>query len=409
MLILTLGIFAQAASSITESNSTSSDSGVIIDVEDNGIESISRCARGGKWNSERGGCVYPSTTSNKWVGVSLTPEKQTAEAGETVKYSFKIEDRHKPKVCDGEICATVMDQYTYDIDVEKNHDMVVEFDENEVTLLAGEGKKITFTVSSEKKGANVFSIEVESEDGRARTKGLLLVGKDEEFPTPPVQDTSLIVGSGFLLSDDESVGKVVELKIFDDENTLKGRAAIGNKDMRVEGTLAGEAVVLNFYKPEGNEVLATFSGSIREYHAFKLLKGDFDSSYDGLEDGTLSVISRSAPVFRNVVFEKGEKEVREKAKLKEVLALKKRKLGESEEIKDKEIYVRPVKIRKGRFLYVIPNPWGKKVLEFEIIDGEKVLKKTISARGEKEVEGYKFKVGALEDEENIELEIEEVD
>ena len=334
MLILVAGVFAQVSGSASTQNETEDNETDTNETETEETESSPVCP-GGKWDSERGGCVSPSTPNRKWIEVSLSQEKVVAGSGETVELVVYLKNLHRYTPCEAEVCAMGMvAPVNYKLEFEGNQESLVgELSEDEVNLGPGAKAKVILTVKSKKKGANVFAVDVTGSDGsRGRVKGLLLVDGGQSLP-PHQPETSFFVGNGFLLSDDESVGDLVEMKLFKEGNVLKGRVSIGTMDMRVEGaaeeveeSASGReyAIDLSFYKPEGDEVLATFTGTAIKYSTFRLLKGDFDSAYSGLEDGTLSVISRVNQVFRPVVFEEGEIEAHERTSVDEVIALKKR-------------------------------------------------------------------------------------
>ena len=70
----------------------------------------------------------------------------------------------------------------------------------------------------------------------------------------------------------------------------------------------------------------------------------------------------------------------------------------------KEIQIKPVRISRQKFLFVIPTK--QKVLEVEVTENGKVYNEKIKANGAKKIKDYTVSVGALEDEENIKLKVE---
>ena len=81
-------------------------------------------------------------------------------------------------------------------------------------------------------------------------------------------------------------------------------------------------------------------------------------------------------------------------------------VGAEEEtsVEAEEIHIKPVKIKRQKFLFIIPT--GKKFLEVEVTKAGKAYKEKISANEAKQIEDYTVSVGSLEDEENIELNVE---
>jgi len=100
-----------------------------------------------------------------------------------------------------------------------------------------------------------------------------------------------------------------------------------------------------------------------------------------------------------------------RVKINETLAISPAESSESGEISaeetltepEKEIYIRPVKIKRRRFLFIIPT--GKKYLEIEVKKGNRIYRERIEANKEKKIEGHTIGVGDLTNPSNIELNI----
>ncbi len=70
----------------------------------------------------------------------------------------------------------------------------------------------------------------------------------------------------------------------------------------------------------------------------------------------------------------------------------------------KEIQIKPVKIKRKKFLFVIPTK--QKILEVEVTKDGETYTREIKANEAKKIDDYTVSVGDLEDEENIELKVE---
>ena len=391
MLLLMLGVFAQTISA-SDSESNASDEDELTAEEEAHVARI------------RANAGTSTASKEREVYVAMTPDKAIAEPGEKVEYAVYIKDLHEPRVCEGEtVCAQVMDQYTYDLEVETNQEFEVELSQTDIELIAGQETKVILTVSSDKKGANIFAVNVIGEDSKARVKGLHLINSNGEIA--PTSEKALFVGDGFLVNGGETKGSLIKLSILDEEGVLKGKAVVGNLNFRVDGTVDGEKINLEFSKPEGNEVLFYFSGTLQKFESFLLLKGNVNSNYDEIESGSLTAFGRRQYEIRPVVFENQEQKS-EKTRLKEVISLEKKEKVSEEGLESDEIYIKTLRVRKERILGLIPNPWGKKVLDVEVVKDDKVLKQKLREREEKIIEGYRIRAENLEDEENIELQIE---
>ena len=127
---------------------------------------------------------------------------------------------------------------------------------------------------------------------------------------------------------------------------------------------------------------------------------------------TLTAISKRKD-FISVVEVGSEGEKSESIAIDETVTVTKESSSESlsgedtesalEKSKD-DLYIRPIKVKKEKFLWIFPS--GKKVVEVEIIKGDKVIKKIIKEESTKRIEGYDVNVGSLEDEDNIEITVE---
>tara|TARA_Y100000034_G_scaffold136873_1_gene216575 strand:- start:302 stop:1714 length:1413 start_codon:yes stop_codon:yes gene_type:complete len=345
------------------------------------------------------------------VFLVLSPVKQLAKPNEWVEYSLVIRDTHPMPDCtapEGADCMIQLPQYTYEIFAEAEVGTVVELNQKEVSVGAGEKVEVKFSVRSKNKGVNSFAITARSlsGDAKGRVRGVLVISEESNPPQPPVQGTSFFFGNGFALNNEETQGKLVELRILKKEDILTGKISIGKNNYRIKGIYSDGQTNFEILKIESGVSVGKFSGKADKFGTFLLLRGNLEIDNKILR---LTATSTNRLAFREVEFEEDRTEKIEEARLQEVIELKKKaRAGKELEIGE-ETYIRPIKISKEKFLKIIPNPWGKKILVIEIIKGDKVIREEIQAREEKKFQEYKIKVGNLEDEENIELEIQEVE
>lgn len=373
------------------------------------------------------------------ISVKLYPEKQVANIDEPVKYTLVIQDKHpkipcipeEPKICEKK------NSYRYELYAEKSKGMVIEFhpeidrnEDNTLILLSGETRKVSVGAKSKNAGANYFAIRVVGGDTSSYTKGVLLVSDrqfEQQTDGPSIQynytdteiesipesvDNSYFIGRGFTLSLNEISGDTIDLKIIKGkEGKITGKIVVRNEILRIEGSSFNENTTSKFdenitfqiFSPEQSKFqtdnIGSFSGFIKKFDTFYLLRGNLITS-KGIY--TLTAISENKNIFKEV----NEEDVKEKfvnTKVKEVIVMKK---TQTEVVAgENETYVRTVKIEKEKFLKIIPNPWGKKVIEVEITESDKVYKDTIGQDETKKIGSYNIQVGDLSDENNVEVKI----
>jgi hypothetical protein len=325
--------------------------------------------------------------------IEIAPEKNKVSVGEKAQYTITVKDGHEISTmkCKDEKCMT---SYSYKISIDKSEKLSYGLETSEITLSAGEKKQIKLSLNSQEKGEYIFTVLVTGDDSnsRAKARGILIVdGQDESMPV----DSSFFMGKGFALSFDESLGNTVDLKILQQNNLLKGKMSLANQVYRIDGTLDGDNVDFSLSKPEANETSGSFLGSVKKFENFLLLRGSL--TIDG-QDYSLTAMSENNLVFKNL-------EVQEEKKAAKI------KLGEitlvNENISESNMtYIRPLDIQKEKILGIIPDPWGKKVLNVEFMDEGKVKKEKLREMEEKNLGEYQVKATSLEDENNIELDIE---
>jgi hypothetical protein len=371
-----------------------------------------------KHRCESGRCVAGSgdISSNIYVKAYLSPAKQISKADDWTTYELIVMDRHLVKTCGvNEKCLQA--DYKYNLNIITEEDMEVDLNQEQITLNAGEKKEIEVSAKTSKQGAHKFIMEVVGEDTKTKAIGVLVIG-GEKIPYPR-EDASYFIGDGFALNEDESQGYLVDLKILKNNaqsNNLKGKMIFDNRVFKIQGNVDDNNVEFIIYYPDSESSIGEFSGEIEKFNDFLLLKGDLNFETESSElEGTnfkLTATAKRTNLVKEVVATKIKQAT--KAKIRETIALKEK--GEIEyekttdsKTEDKEVYIRPVKVKNPKILYVIPNPWGRRKLELEVIKGDKVEKQEIKENARGEIEGYSLEVGSLENEEDIELSVEKVE
>lgn len=345
----------------------------------------------------------------------IIPEKQAANIGEWAEYEIVVKDNHAVPECVGAeekiVCSIAPLVYKL---VFESETVKGEFKNPEINLGHGEKNIFKFSVSSEKQGFNSFVVNVVGEDAETKAKAILFV--NEEGTYPEQIDASLFIGEGYAVSEDGSEGYLIDLKVLYEKNSdaIKGKISTGNAVFKISGTVEGNEIKFDFGKPESDSILGSFSGGYKKFPDFLLLEGNL--VYDG-KNYSLHAVSKNRLIIKEISVEDKEET---KTKLKQVIALKKEEANEviekivegkeisKEEIEElKETYVRPLEIKKQKILGFIPNPWGDKILEIEVVKEGEIVKKIIKENKTEKIDGFDISVGSLEDKDNIELTVEQ--
>ena len=387
--------FAQEGSNAT----TETGSGTTSETGSNAItDTTTSTAVGGGTSSGGGGHRVPAK-----VALYISPEKQFAQEGELVGYEITIKDLHPYLVCkgiEGASCNRVPPSYDYKLSFESEEGTVGELSQEKITLKAGEKKTVKLSVKSRNMGANVFLITaITNGEVRAETKGVLVISG--EGPIDP--ERPFFIGDGFALTQDEEDGLLVNIKLLSKDGVLKGKLNIGKRIFDAKGTVTnGKQVTLNLNLVGGKDIEGTFKGEVKGFDTFTLLEGKLE--IEDLVTYDLTATSKREGIVRDI----GEKEAIS-TRIREVVAIEEKAQtesgGTSSEINKEEFYIRPMKIKEEKFLWIFPT--GKKILEVEVMKEGKVFKKEIREGSTKKIEGYNIEVGSLEDEENIELNVKE--
>ena len=336
------------------------------------------------------------------VAVSISPKRQFAEKGETVSYEVTIEDLHLRPTCrDAEKIRCPGPSYEYKLSFESEEGTVGEFEQEKITLEPQEKKTIKLSVTSESRGANVFLVTATSSDGetRAGAKGVLVIVR-EATPEP---QRAFFIGDGFALSEDEETGILVNIKLLNKAGDIKGKLGIAKRTFDIKGALSDEEVTLDLSLVGGKDIEGTFKGTIKKYKTFLLLEGKL--AIEDLPTYDLTATSKKEGAIRDI----GKEEVLS-TKIKEIVAvegsIETESGGTSSEVSKDDFYIRPMKIKEEKILWIFPT--GKKILEVEVIKEGKVSKEEIKENTKKKIEGYNIEVGSLEDEDKIEFTAEAI-
>ena len=340
--------------------------------------------------------------------IAISPERQIAKQGQLVEYKLIIQDIHDP-ICGNEgeevVCMGI-GSYDYKISYELSEDMKINLSQEKVSIMEGKSETINFYVVSERKGANSFAIEVSSGDSRAREKAVLFIDGIVQINSTQ-EPTAYFTGQGFITNSEETKGYLIDLKVLKKDSLISGKISIENRIFAIKGTVSNGNIEFDLFHPNSKTPIGRFKGTSKNLNNFILLKGTLDFEDSSFE---LTATSKKQGFFKDL--EIGEAKEKITTTVNEIVAIKKEAnkeiKQEIEELKQ-EIYITPKEITKEKFLGFIPNPWGAKQLEFEIIKDSIISKEKIREKESKEFEGFTIEVGSLEDEDNIELNIEKTE
>ena len=160
--------------------------------------------------------------------------------------------------------------------------------------------------------------------------------------------------------------------------------------------VSADLVKFNVISLENGDVLAVLQGNVYNYGEFKLFKG----TLEGLEGRTWEFMAISQREHIEEVAVAVSKEIA----IDEIIVVGSQESttvaqatlssqgASSEVFTDSGIYIKPVEVKTKKILWIIP---AGKVVEIEVIKGDKVLDITIGENSNKEVEGYRVSVGAI--------------
>ena len=318
-------------------------------------------------------------------------------------YKVLIKDYHQPVVnMEGGI---LFDEYKYQLSFEEIDSGLEGSFELDSVILKNMGETIVeLKVLTKNPGASGFIVKVEGEGEMSRSKGIIVLGK-EKNPIQIFPDRSpvLFYGEGFILSADESEGETIKLKMIkQDEDGLFGSMIIGEENFKVIGGINEEKVEFRLFEINLKDVRtadaprpASFKGTLKQYENFKLLKGKL-TNFNG-EDWSLTATYNDRG--RMISIDMNKEENVYSIGVESTISIPRI----SDDSEEEGIYLNPIKIRERRIFGFIPT--GEKLVEIEVIKGNRVFTKTITEYNKKEIEGYTVSVGSLVDEDNIEFNI----
>ncbi len=276
--------------------------------------------------------------------------------------------------------------------------------------------------------------------GEGFAKGEGFVFSDDE-KDGKINNRAFFKGEGFILSDDEKDGKRISLAIFSKnvktkeqngseevKGSLFGKAVIDGEVFRLEGYYVNERVDFSLLRPSDfsetpiGDVLVipsgSFSGTIKSFKSFKLLRGAF------YFNGNLSREWTLVAMATNPLFIKSGKEIRVRIgegffvgdPSKAVPARDPRQLGPipTEDSGDLQqltptedgILVKPIKVKQKKILGIIPT--RKEVVFVEVLRGPDKIVKAIDENSERAIKGYRIRVGAVEGD-KVDLRVDKIE
>jgi len=281
------------------------------------------------------------------------------------------------------------------------------FSENGFFLGPGEQKEVLLKVRSGEIGDTKFAVNVYSENGREVTvNGDVVVSKISLNPVPEISFS----GEGYarLLSNSSLTdqGVLVSVKFASkDDGTIKGLMNFDNEPYTIEGTYEGQDKIQFDLNGRAMNIMGPhFEGTIEKFNGFSLLSGEL---IFGERVWHVELTSGDPKYVRNInVSVSGPAKIISGVHMNEVISF-------NDESSDKNsssasVYVQPVRIEMSKILWFIPNPFGKKVLVANFINGNSVSEIKISAGESKEINGYLLSVDSLSNEENLKIGVSKV-
>lgn len=364
-------------------------------------------------------------TNEKGVSVyrlEIDPEKQLTEDGQAA-YKITFTDQHAKKTCvpiENVTCTAIFKQYKYKVEFDAREGVSGKFDKEEFTLEAGESIVLQLDVKTEKRGASVFAVFVKDESGVVAVgKASIIFDKDIK-PVP--EDTSFFVGKGFVLNKDKKIGALVDFTILSKENTLSGKAKIGDRVFKIDGKVSGTNSSINssssastlyfdLVSIKTGEISGKFEGTVTQYVGFKLIEGKI-TGFEG-QEWELTAFAKKRLYVREIEVESEEStevEVDETVSVysgqdEAALVAVASEQSDISAFSDTEVYIKPVKIEEKKILWIFPTT--KKQIEIEVVRGEKISRERIDEDSEEVIGGYKISVGTVT-ESSAEIKVDKV-
>lgn len=280
------------------------------------------------------------------VSLGLSPSKQIGQRGEWTSYEVIVRDSHYPTTCIPEEPCPLPESYEYELSFNSKINLDYQFSENIFTLKGGELKSIKLSLRTKEKGIHDFTVYVEGPDSKAKINGVLVIGK--KIPPKPKPYRFYFLGKGYALHEDGVDGKLIRLGLLKKSNSLIGKISIENESYEIKGKVFGNKIEFDIWSywnseepiespvelpiniiHEENEVnnveittpgwnedevspitkIGKFSGKIRSFFSFKLLRGTLEIKG---EDYKLTIISiKNKPIFTLIEETEAPEEVQE--------------------------------------------------------------------------------------------------
>ncbi|MDO8459560.1 MAG: hypothetical protein Q7S74_00475 [Nanoarchaeota archaeon] len=439
LIIGLVAIFAQSALAIGSTDS------VKVSYGDDGlaVTTISGVGTGTSTSTSSEGRVTKlnteTTTGNKqleyttgskqleYVSIEITPEKQVSGDG-TASYKIIIKDLHPQRIIvtciPEELCIQPPEAvYRYILVFYSPQDIEGQLEIREVVLGAGQSRSLELKVKTEQKGTNVFSVAAKGEDSSSYTKGILIYG---DYTEPPSTEP-YFSGDGFIVDSSWLNGRALSLKLLEQDGKLRGKLLLRGQTFDVSGTVSDNGHIELSVMSLDDKIstrFGSFSGELKMFGDLRILHGTLSLSAgdDSRESWELTALDKNAGSIKEIVStETTQAPATEQTKVNDVVVIKESSststavaatTSSDDKVAQKaiaetqsELYVRPVKVTQGKILGIFPNPWGKKVVELEIVDNGTIVKKEVKAFESTRFKNYAIGVGSLDDEQNIELSV----
>ena len=379
----------------------------------------------------------PFPTPN--LKVDISPRSQKTNDGSAV-YTLKIADLHEQECADTSENSRACERrsYKYILYFKPQTRMSGEFSSPTISLNSEESTAITLRISDANEETNIFSVLIENADSPSEklyTKGVLYNSKmpNNQRPSTPIVDEEIFfAGQGFAINEQTSKGYFAELRITTSGEKLEGKMSMNSKSYKIEGLDTTDTNNGNYwftlYDARTGEPVGVFNGKVESFNDFKLLKGDLAFVHRDwtISDWKLTAFSKQKSDFGKTISPTKERET-EFVGEQEIITIlpyvdEERTTENTEgvvtgmetgrveeatsENPEKESYIRTVEVKKAKLFNIIPKFWSdEKAVDIEIIEKDKVTRKTINEFSSKNFNGYKIEVGSLENKENIEVSV----
>ncbi len=335
-----------------------------------------------------------------FLSVEILPSVKIAEMNDAREgiafYKIVVTDNHEAS------SVSVQDTFKYVLNFESSSKNVVgRFIESDtIELGRTESKTVELEVSTKELGISGFVVRVQGEDVGSHSKGRVLFVK--RLIKPTLSDRALFNGKGMAIQGDHKESVYLKL-VSESDNKLFGKIRIGDEDFKIEGFVEGEKMkfevfdIVSLSASAAEFKVASFEGTFEGYERSILIKGQL-IGFEG-EDWDLTLMPKTIGKITNA-----ELGVRKKYSVdfQDSISV----LDKASTDANDKVYFNLIKVKQKKFLWIFPSK--KKLIELEVIRGNKVFTKRITENSKQRIEGYSVSVGNLSDEDNIEFNIEDL-